>query len=83
MVLNRVAADNFPNTVHDVLYAPDQFKAISQIYAAKPTHVQYEAIRRAQYGPYVTDEDVVFFGTYVTNDNVWGTIGNHTFCRQW
>lgn len=83
VVLNRVAADNFPNTVHDVLYAPDQFKAISQIYAAKPTHVQYEAIRRAQYGPYVTDEDVVFFGTYVTNDNVWGTIGNHTFCRQW
>ena len=33
--------------------------------------------------PHVTDEDVVFFGTYVTNDNVWGTIGNHTFCRQW
>ena len=83
VVLNRVAADNFPSNVHDVLYAPDQFKAITQIYAAKPTHVQYEAIRRAQYGPYVTDEDVVFFGTYVTNDNVWGTIGNHTFCRQW
>ena len=83
VVLNRVAADNFPGNVHDVLYAQDQFKAITQIYAAKPTHVQYEAIRRAQYGPHVVPEDVEFFGTYATNDNVWGTIGNHTFCHQW
>lgn len=83
VVINRVAADNFPDNVHDVLYAPDQFKAISQIYAAKPTHVQYEAIRRALNGPYVVPEDVVFFGTYATNSNVWGTIGNHTFCHQW
>lgn len=83
VVLNRVIADNFPNTVHDVLYAPDQFKAIGQIHAAKPTHVQYEAIRRAQYGPYVADKDVVFFSTGAVNGNVWKTIGRHTFCRQW
>lgn len=83
VVINRVAADNFPGTVHDVLYAPDQFKAIGQIYAAKPTHVQYEAIRRAQYGPHVVEEDVVFFSTGSVNGNVWGTIGHHTFCHQW
>ena len=83
VVLNRVAADNFPGNVHDVLYAPDQFRAVNQIYAAKPTHVQYEAIRRAMYGPHVVSEDVVFFSTGAVNGNVWGTIGNHTFCRQW
>lgn len=83
VVINRVAADNFPGTVHDVLYAPDQFKAIGQLYAAKPTHVQYEAIRRALYGPHVVEEDVVFFSTGAVNGNVWGTIGNHTFCHQW
>ena len=83
VVLNRVAADNFPGNIHDVLYAPDQFKAIANIYAAKPTHVQYEAIRRAQYGPHVVPEDVVFFSAGAVSDNVWGTIGNHTFCHQW
>lgn len=83
VVLNRMAADNFPNNLHDVLYAPEQFKAVTQIYAAKPTHVQYEAIRRAMYGPYVAPEDVVFFGTGAANGNVWKTIGNHVFCRQW
>ena len=83
VVLNRVAADNFPGNIHDVLYAPDQFKAIANIYAAKPTHVQYEAIRRAQYGPHVVPEDVVFFSAGAVSDNVWGTIGSHTFCHQW
>lgn len=83
VVLNRVAADNFPDNVQDVLYAEGQFKAIPQIYAAKPTHVQYEAIRRARYGPHVVPEDVVFFGTGAVNSSVWGTIGNHTFCHQY
>lgn len=83
VVLNRVVAENFPNTVRDVLYAPDQFKAVNQIYAAKPTHIQYEAVRRALNGPYVVSEDVVFFATGAVNNNVWGTIGSHTFCHQW
>ena len=83
VVLNRVAADNFPDNVHDVLYAADQFLAIGKVYDAKPTHIQYEAIRRALDGPYVVPEDVVFFGAYATNSKVWGTIGNHTFCYQW
>ena len=83
VVLNRVAAENFPNTVRGVLYAPDQFKAMNKLYAAKPTHIQYEAVRRALNGPYVVPKDVVFFASFAVNKNIWGTIGNHTFCHQW
>ena len=83
VILNRVAASNFPGTVTGVIKAPDQFRAASQLYRAKPTHVQYEAVRRAWKGPYVLDKDVVFFSTGPVNKNVWGTIGNHTFCHQY
>ena len=83
VILNRVAASNFPSTVSGVIHAPDQFRAASQLYRAKPTHVQYEAVRRAWKGPYVLDKDVVFFSTGPVNKNVWGTIGNHTFCHQY
>lgn len=83
VILNRVAADNFPDTVSGVIQAPDQFQAADRLYLAKPTHTQYEAVERALNGPYVLDGDVVFFSQYAVNDNVWGTIGNHTFCRQW
>lgn len=83
VVLNRIAAANFPNSLNGVVYAPDQFLAINQIYAAKPTHIQYEAVRRALEGPYIMPEDVVFFSSGPVNSNVWGSIGNHTFCHQW
>lgn len=83
VILNRVVADNFPDTVSGVIQAPEQFQAADRLYLAKPTHTQYEAVERALNGPYVLDGDVVFFSQYAVNSNVWGTIGNHIFCRQW
>lgn len=83
VILNRMAADNFPDTVRGVLYAEGQFSSVNNLYLAELTHTQYEAIERALYGPYVLPADVVFFATYPVNDNVWGKIGSHTFCYQW
>ncbi|MEE0109461.1 MAG: cell wall hydrolase [Oscillospiraceae bacterium] len=83
VVLNRLAADNFPDSVKSIVYAENQFKSADHLYAEEPTHIQYEAIERALYGPYVLPIDVVFFATYPVNDNVWGQIGTHTFCFQW
>lgn len=83
VILNRMTAENFPDTVRGVIYAEGQFLAANNLYLAEPTHTQYEAIERAYNGPYVVDGDVVFFSQYAVNDNVWGTIGNHVFCHQW
>lgn len=83
VILNRVAAENFPDTVTGVIKAPEQFLAADRLYLAEPTHIQYEAVERALNGPYVLDGDVVFFSQYAVNDAVWGSIGNHVFCRQW
>ena len=83
VILNRLAADNFPDTLQEIIYAEGQFASANRLYLAELTHTQYEAIRRAMYGPYVLPADVVFFATFPVNDNVWGTIGQHTFCYQW
>lgn len=83
VILNRLAAGNFQSSIHNIIHAQDQFKAADRLYLAEPTHIQYEAIDRALNGPYVLPIDVVFFATYKVNDNVWGTIGAHTFCYQW
>ncbi len=80
VILNRLASGTFQSTIQGVIHAEGQFRAADRLYAAKPTHIQYEAIDRALNGPYVLPIGVVFFGTYQTNENVWGTIGNHTFC---
>ncbi len=83
VVLNRIAAGNFQDSVHDVVYAANQFKSTAFLEDAEPTQTQYEAIEQALYGPYALPIDVVFFAQYAVNDNVWGTIGGHTFCYQW
>lgn len=83
VVLNRMAASNFPDTLNGVIYAEGQFRSVDFLEDAKPTQTQYEAIEAALYGPYVLPMDVVFFATYPVNENVWGEIGGHTFCHQW
>ncbi|MGN0977112.1 MAG: cell wall hydrolase [Faecousia sp.] len=83
VVLNRLAADNFPDTLKGVIYAADQFRSTEHLDEAKPTQTQYEAVERALNGPYVVPKDVVFFATYPVNNSVWGKIGGHTFCYQW
>lgn len=83
VILNRLAAGNFQSSISGIIFAEGQFAAASNLYLANPTHTQYEAIERALYGPYVLPADVVFFAKFAVNDNVWGTIGSHTFCYQW
>lgn len=83
VVLNRLVSGDFQSSISDIVYADEQFASVDVLHLAKPTHVQYEAIERALYGPYILPMDVVFFATFRMNDNVWGDIGNHTFCYGW
>lgn len=82
VVLNRLAANDFPDSIKNVIYAENQFHSIAFLKDAEPTSIQYEAIERALEGPYVLPMDVVFFATYPVNDNIWGEIGGHIFCYQ-
>lgn len=69
VILNRVIADNFPVTVHDVIHEGEdnfvpQFSTAEYIDTARP-------------------EDVVFFALEAENDHVWGQIGDHIFCQEY
>ena len=82
VILNRLASEDFPNTLRSVIYAQGQFRSVEFLDEAEPYQAQYEAIDRAIYGPYILPEDVVHFATFRTNNNVWGQIGGHIFCYQ-
>ena len=83
VVLNRLAADNFQDTLRGVIYADGQFRSVPKLDDAEPNQTQFEAVEQAFEGPYVLPIDVVFFATYAVNKNVWGQIGGHIFCYQW
>lgn len=82
VVFNRMMAEGFSDTLAGVIYAPGQFRSVDFLEDAEPYQTQYEAIERALYGPYVLPEDVFYFATFQTNDNVWGKIGGHIFCYR-
>lgn len=80
VVLNRMISRDFPDSLEGVIYAQGQFQSVLYLEEAEAWQVQYEAIERALYGPYVLPVDVVYFSRQAANDHVWGTIGGHVFC---
>ena len=83
VILNRLAASNFPDTLRNIIFAEGQFPCTEHMDEAAPTQTQYEAIEAALNGPYVLPEEVVFYAKFKVNDNFWGKIGNHYFCYQY
>ncbi|HZJ91308.1 MAG TPA: cell wall hydrolase [Oscillospiraceae bacterium] len=83
VVFNRVIADNFPDTVHEVLHQKKQFSTVRMLNTTEPRQEQYDAINAALYGPTILPADVVFFSRSGENSNIWGSIGGHVFCYQY
>ena len=83
VILNRVAADNFPGSVEDVIYQEGQFSTASAIPEAAPGEAQYAAVDAAMYGDPVLPMNVVYFSREGENDDGWGPIGEHVFCYQY
>lgn len=83
VVFNRVLHSAFPNTVHDVLHDPGQFSTIGAVGTVPAEKAISEAIDAALFGDTILDRDVVFFSRAGENNRVWGTIGDHVFCREY
>lgn len=80
VVFNRMLSGSFPDTLTEVIYQKGQFSTAANVDKATPGEMQYLAIHTALTGANVLPLEVVFFATSPENDNVWGTIGGHTFC---
>lgn len=80
VILNRLVSEDFPDTIHGIVYAEGQFPCTNDIPKATPTQTQYEAIENALKGPYILPMEVIFYAKFKENKNFWGQIGEHYFC---
>lgn len=83
VVLNRLSSGKFGNNLQQIIFAEGQFRSAAFLDEAEAWQAQYDAIERAQEGPYILPMNVVHFATYAVNGNVWGKIGGHIFCYGW
>lgn len=79
VVLNRVVSEEFPNTVHEVLYGTDLYSTAQKMQRAEPDYPQYRAVGAAMEGPYVLPEDVLYFAEWYDLGVAWGELGKYTF----
>lgn len=82
-ILNRIWADNFPDTAQEVVYSAGQFTTAEGAARAVPTLENYMAVMAALYGEPVTPLDVVYFNGVPESRHVWAQIGGHVFCYQY
>lgn len=84
VVLNRLVASNFQNSIESIIMAQGQFNSAKFLDDAEPNQTQYEAVEHALKGPYVLPINTVYFAQQPSlNGSVWGWIGGHCFSRQW
>jgi len=82
VVLNRVISENYPNTVHGVIYQTEFYRAASVMKTVgEPGLDQYIAVDSAMFGPYILPEDICFYSAWEKGKEEWGKLGSFTFCK--
>lgn len=80
VVLNRLMSEDFPNTVHDVIYGTEFYRAVSKMQRVdEPDLAQYRAVTAAMYGPYVLPGEVLYYSPEPTKGEIWGQVGDYVF----
>lgn len=84
VILNRVVqGDMGGTTIHDVVFAKNQFTTAKNVQYVTPNFENYEAVFVALTETPITDEDVVYFAQRPYNNHVFCKIEDHYFCRKY
>lgn len=88
VVLNRVASSQFPNTVREVIYAPNAFSPLNDGHLSRTSNASTQkAVQDAVNGKDPTNGSLYFFNPKTATSRwIWSreqtvVIGNHRFAR--
>jgi len=83
VVLNRLVSDQYPNTIRDVIYETELYRAVKTMGKwGEENFDPYIAVDAAMYGPYILPEDICFYSDWEKGQEVWGQLGKYTFAKH-
>lgn len=83
VVLNRLVSDQYPNTVRDVIYNTEFYRAAKTMDKwGEENFEPYMAVDAAMYGPYILPKDICFYSDWEKGQEVWGQLGRYTFAKR-
>lgn len=83
VVLNRLVSHQYPNTVRDVIYQTEFYRAVNTMNKwGEENFDPYIAVNTAMYGPYILPEDICFYSDWEKGQDIWGQLGRYTFAKK-
>ena len=83
VVLNRVVSPDYPNTVRDVIYKTEFYRAVDAMNRLdEPEQEQYLSVDAAVYGPYILPEEILYYSAWEKGEEPWGQLGSYTFYQD-
>lgn len=83
VVLNRLVSDQYPNSVRDVIYRTEFYRAVNTMRKwGEESLDPYIAVDAAMYGPYILPVDICFYSEWEKGKEVWGQLGKYTFAKH-
>lgn len=83
VVLNRVISPDYPNTVHNVIYQTEFYRAANAMkHVEEPGIDQYIAVDTAMFGPYILPGEICFYSAWEKGEEEWGKLGSFTFYKN-
>lgn len=81
VVMNRVASDKFPNTIHDVVFQEGQYACTwDGNYEKTPTPRAVENAKKVLQGERFCPENVLYQSTSIQGDGVYKQVDSTYFC---
>lgn len=83
VVLNRLIAGDYPNTVQGVIRQTEFYRAVNRMSQwDEESNDPYLAVDGAMYGPYVLPEEICFYSSWEQGEEEWGQLGSYTFYKS-
>lgn len=82
VVLNRVASDDFPDTIYDVIYQPGQYSGVSCIETLEYSDHVYEIAEDIILNGVQIPENVVYQANFVQGSGIYVQVQNMYFCYK-
>ena len=61
VILNQLLSEAFPDTLKEIVYGENGLCEAGLLHKAKPGQLEYLAVEKAIYGPYILEEDITDF----------------------
>lgn len=81
VILNRINASEYPNTLEEVIYQKGQYDCLKNLYKEEPTDIEWEVAAELLNSGSILPKEVVYAAEFEQGSSTYEKIGNTYYCK--